>query len=572
MSDIRINSLPSEPNPSATDNLAIDGATTRRATAQAVVNAGAPVASQAEAQAGTDAVKRMTPLTTKQSIAANAATFAQGALADSSLQPATGQYRVATFAAAPTATIPAAVNRVFIGDRRANFVPVASAPSHNLKFQNGSQWWEIDEPDVSSKMAGAAIDGANDDLGALTDLFGYCTITGRPITVRTGAYNLSANLTPDFSSAKVTIEDGVTFPGSGILSLEKFLPWQVIPVFSNDSETKDYSNAEISQYNNQYLLARNARVSTAGSAAVALFGQGEAAGSGARAWGANVLGQVTGNGGTAIGVEVDCGIRGSATTGNAYGVVVGAAGNAQPRAAFQAQVHSAATKFVDGMIFAFNSVSGSGCVSGSLWKAIGVSLSAGSCQRFLHVDANISATVAEIDIPSLIVAATPATVANRLQISGAASGNGPDLAASGSDTDISLSATTKGTGVFIVRTSGSEAFRVASGGGTDNIQISAGTGSCIINVRGSSTNVALNIQGKGTGAVNIRSSAGVAKVTVDATGIGFFAHATAGQATMAAATGTSQRTTFDTSSVTLPQLAGVVKALIDDFRGWGLHA
>lgn len=91
MSDIRINSLPSEPNPSATDNLAIDGATTRRATAQAVVDAGAPVASQAEAQAGTDAVKRMTPLTTKQSIASEVgvsiASKAQGDLASTALQP-----------------------------------------------------------------------------------------------------------------------------------------------------------------------------------------------------------------------------------------------------------------------------------------------------------------------------------------------------------------------------------------------------------------------------------------------------------------------------------------------------
>lgn len=80
MSDIRINSLPSEPNPSATDNLAIDGATTRRATAQAIVNAGAPVASQAEAQVGTDAVKRMTPLTTKQSIASEVGVTIAGPL------------------------------------------------------------------------------------------------------------------------------------------------------------------------------------------------------------------------------------------------------------------------------------------------------------------------------------------------------------------------------------------------------------------------------------------------------------------------------------------------------------
>lgn len=44
-------------------------------------------ASQAEAEAGTNNVKVITPLTAKQSILVNAATLAQGALADSSLQP-----------------------------------------------------------------------------------------------------------------------------------------------------------------------------------------------------------------------------------------------------------------------------------------------------------------------------------------------------------------------------------------------------------------------------------------------------------------------------------------------------
>lgn len=69
MADIRINALPLEPSPTSSEFLAIDGASTRKTTIQSVVDAGAPIASQAEAQAGTNAVKRMTPLTTKQSIA-----------------------------------------------------------------------------------------------------------------------------------------------------------------------------------------------------------------------------------------------------------------------------------------------------------------------------------------------------------------------------------------------------------------------------------------------------------------------------------------------------------------------
>lgn len=74
MADIRINALPEEDAPVATENVAIDGANTRRVTIQKLVDAGAPPASQAEAEAGVNAVKRMSPLTTKQAILANIGT------------------------------------------------------------------------------------------------------------------------------------------------------------------------------------------------------------------------------------------------------------------------------------------------------------------------------------------------------------------------------------------------------------------------------------------------------------------------------------------------------------------
>lgn len=87
MADIRINDLPPDATPSGSDNLAVDGASTRRSTVEEVVLAGRPTATQAEAEAGTDNFKAMTPLTVVQSIAANGATAAQGALADTALQP-----------------------------------------------------------------------------------------------------------------------------------------------------------------------------------------------------------------------------------------------------------------------------------------------------------------------------------------------------------------------------------------------------------------------------------------------------------------------------------------------------
>jgi len=91
MANIRITSLPSEATPSATDVVAIDGTTTRKATLSAIAAAGRPFASQIEAEAGTSATVAMNPLTTKQAIAAIGATLyasvAQGALANSAVQP-----------------------------------------------------------------------------------------------------------------------------------------------------------------------------------------------------------------------------------------------------------------------------------------------------------------------------------------------------------------------------------------------------------------------------------------------------------------------------------------------------
>lgn len=91
MANIRINGLPNEPAPSGSDFVPIDGLTTRKTTLTALVNAGGPLANQAEAEAGVNNSKRMTPLTTAQAISAlggaQFASTAQGSLADSALQP-----------------------------------------------------------------------------------------------------------------------------------------------------------------------------------------------------------------------------------------------------------------------------------------------------------------------------------------------------------------------------------------------------------------------------------------------------------------------------------------------------
>lgn len=75
MTDLRISQLPLATGPTApapTDVTALDGSTTRKAPLSSLADAIRPMASQAEAEAGTNADKGMSPLTTAQAIAAQA--------------------------------------------------------------------------------------------------------------------------------------------------------------------------------------------------------------------------------------------------------------------------------------------------------------------------------------------------------------------------------------------------------------------------------------------------------------------------------------------------------------------
>ncbi|GLR51825.1 right-handed parallel beta-helix repeat-containing protein [Shinella yambaruensis] len=101
------------------------------------------------------------------------ATSAQGAKADTALQPTTGVFRIATFVTAPTDPIPSSVDRVFVEDRRAHFAETASEPPHALKFQNGGKWWTLDELAVTPFMAGAVGDGVADDTVAVKAIVAF---------------------------------------------------------------------------------------------------------------------------------------------------------------------------------------------------------------------------------------------------------------------------------------------------------------------------------------------------------------------------------------------------------------
>lgn len=164
---IRINALPLEATPVASEKLAIDGSSTRSATIQSVVDAVSPVASEAEARAGVDNAKRMTPLRVKQSIneevGVTLATADQGSLADTALQPAdipsivagvpygldSRAYAIADYHpfVAPTKILVSGYEVPGDGGR-ALYVEVVSEPSHAGKFpitlaEGATAWYEI---------------------------------------------------------------------------------------------------------------------------------------------------------------------------------------------------------------------------------------------------------------------------------------------------------------------------------------------------------------------------------------------------------------------------------------------
>jgi hypothetical protein len=116
---------------------------------------------------------------------------------------------------------------------------------------------------------------------------------------------------------------------------------------------------------------------------------------------------------------------------------------------------------------------------------------------------------------------------------------------------------------------------MGSGVGANGVTVSgvaAGGGGPRIEASGSDTNIALNLRGKGSLGGNLQDSSGNAKFTWSGSGLSFYGGTAVARTSLAAATGTATRTTFDTASVTLPQLAERVKAMIDDFRANGMFA
>lgn len=193
MVDIRIRDLPPASPPVASDFVPIDNGTTRKTDIQTLVETGRPAASQAEAEAGTDPTKAMTPLTTKQSIAsergvsiqaysANLDTLAgivPGAAGLSLLASPDGAEAaeiVGTFDnRADAALFNLSAFSVVMVNRWSSsslyapafYKKVASEPTHAAKFQSSDgSWWEIEGAVIDIRSLGAMGDGVTSDTTA----------------------------------------------------------------------------------------------------------------------------------------------------------------------------------------------------------------------------------------------------------------------------------------------------------------------------------------------------------------------------------------------------------------------
>lgn len=228
MTDIRINQLPAEAAPAPTDVVPIDGATTRKTTISDLVVVGRPTASQAEAEAGTDPLKVMTPLTTSQAVdfygltkagnlaglASQAASRTNLGLGSAATHPDTdfataAQGALAATAVQPTRTFTAGIGLAGGGDLSADRAYALNAASiASLLLADSS----IQPEDVALSLVN--FPGANDNARFTAAIAAAAALgNGATLFVPRGTYSITQKTVP--ANVRIALDKGAVIQPSG---------------------------------------------------------------------------------------------------------------------------------------------------------------------------------------------------------------------------------------------------------------------------------------------------------------------------------------------------------------------
>jgi hypothetical protein len=252
----------------------------------------------------------------------------------------------------------------------------------------------------------AVIDSAADRRGSVastsyfTSLFGASNLNKY---VPLGKYYLDADVIPQVGNQTFSADPGIAFAGQGKLRLEKLAPFNIGPLFSEDLRYTAYGS-EWNGYGNVFQTARHIKT-TSTAPVVAIYGAGEAAGPGSKAWGSNLAAIVTSPGGTGIASELDINM---AAPGTGTAVSANAVGPNQASAAYEVSANSRDGGFKYGLDF---NNSGHTAISDSLIYGANNSSANG-----IYLTGSFSKS--EMTLPSFIVSATPKTLTAVLQVSG----------------------------------------------------------------------------------------------------------------------------------------------------------
>lgn len=310
----------------------------------------------------------------------------------------------------PTLFVLNYVAALFSANNGASFVTYMSPATGGVPMTVAAKLQQIkDIKDVGGKG-----DGTTDDLAAFGNLTGgLCTISSP-----SSSYKLSANWQPPAADRTIIAAADISFTGNHP-DYNNLIPYEAVPgpLWSQILVSKTYG-AGWAGTGNLFQVASYAKANVANVDVVALYGAGEAAAAGSKAWGLNTSCYSSNATGTAIGYELNMGTL--TAGGTSYGLVIASSGaGAQPLNAIQVNANEVGAQPLDGLLFGFAVTRG--CVTNALLRASGDS-STNQCQNFLKIQ-GVKATIAEIDIPSLLVDPSPAYTNNRLRVKAGSTGN-----------------------------------------------------------------------------------------------------------------------------------------------------